>query len=87
MPIDLSNSSNSIIAPADDAEVVTPSDSTDLVYTGRALYVGTGGNVAVVTKKGNTRTFTNVIDGSLIPIRVTRVLATGTTATDMLSLY
>lgn len=85
--IDLANPSNNIMATADDAEAATPSDDTDLVYVSRALYVGTGGDVTVVTKRGNTVLFANVIDGTIIPIRVTRVMATGTTATDILSLY
>ncbi len=64
---------------------VTPSD-TDIVNNG-ILYIGTGGSVAVVTRSGDTLTFTNVANGVFLPVVVKQVLATGTTATDILILY
>lgn len=69
-----------------DARVVTPGDSTVLAPT-RALYIGNTGNLAVTMAYGTTLTFTNVPAGSILPIQVTKVLATGTTATAVLALY
>jgi hypothetical protein len=71
--------------PAIDAEVVTP--GTDVTNGSRGLYVGVGGDVVVVTSKGNQRTFKGVPTGAVLPIRVRQVVASGTTATDILALY
>jgi len=38
-----------------------------------AIYCGDGGTVTVLTAKGETTTFTNVIAGSILPISVTKV--------------
>jgi len=73
--------------PADDAEVVVPHDTTNLAKTSRALYVGVGGDVSVeMAGTGSAIVFTGVLAGTVLPIRVTRVNATGTTATNMVAL-
>lgn len=74
-------------SPADNAAAVTPSDSTDLTYVSRALYVGTGGNIVVTMQGGGDVTFTNVQDGSILPIRVSRVKSTSTTASNIVNIY
>ena len=73
-------------APAKHAFSIIPSDSSDLTQETRALYVGGAGDLAVVMASGQTVTFA-VPAGSLLPVRVDRVKATGTTATDLLGLY
>lgn len=70
----------SLNGPATDIIPVTPSDSADLPMVAPAIYVETGGALAVVTVAGQTRTLT-VADFSLLAVGVSRVLATGTTAT------
>lgn len=65
---------------------VTPSNDDDLQQMSRALYIGTGGDIAVKTRDGDTLTFKNLGDGSILPLRCKRVLATGTTATDVIAL-
>lgn len=82
-----SGHSEAVEAPADDAVAVVPSDTQDLVHVSRALYVGGSGNVAVTMRNGQQVTFAGVAAGSLLPIRVRRVRATGTTATSILSLF
>ena len=63
------------------AAVVTPSDTVNITgMTPKALYVGGAGNVSVVINKA-TVVFTAPPIGSLLPIGLTRVNATGTTAT------
>ena len=69
-----------------DAAAVTANDSTVLAVT-RALFVGTGGNVAVTMAKGTVVTFANVPSGSILPVQVTKVMATNTTASSILALY
>jgi hypothetical protein len=72
---------------AEQAVAVTPSDANDLAITSRAIYVGGAGDLTVVMcGDGSTVTFSAVPVGSVLPIRVTRVKATGTTATLILSL-
>ena len=74
-------------SPAGRAAAVTPSDSAYLTSASRALYVGGAGDVALVTVGDDTVTFVAVPAGSILPVRVKRVLATGTTATSILALW
>ncbi len=63
---------------------IVPNDSTDLAITVRQIYVGTGGDVRVITDAGTTVTHRNVPAGCYIgPFNVARVTATGTTASDL----
>ena len=69
--------------PADPASTiidVTPSDTTDLSDVTSALNVATPGTVRVTTLDGSITDIT-VAPGHAFPLRVTRVWATGTTAT------
>jgi hypothetical protein len=74
------------IHPARTALAVTPSDSADLTLIARALYVGGAGNLSVDTVGGDTVSFVGVQAGSFLPVRVRRVRATGTTATNIVAL-
>lgn len=73
------------IAAAYDAVAITPSDVT-IIPTTRSIWVGVAGNVAVKMASGATVTFTGVPIG-VLPVQVTQVLSTNTTATTMLALY
>jgi hypothetical protein len=79
-------------APAAGAAAVTPSDTT--VVNCRALYVGTGGNVAVhmagvvgISPRETSVVFSNVASGTILPISCYRVLSTSTTASNIVALY
>ena len=76
-----------LAAPYVDAAAVTPSDGTDLTNTTRGLFIGGAGNVTVIMANGETVTFTAPVVGTILPIRVTRVKATGTTATAIVALW
>lgn len=65
--------------PARDIAPVIPSDATPLNNVAVALYVETGGILALVTADGETRSI-SVGDFSILPVGVQQVLATGTTA-------
>lgn len=65
-------------------ENVTPSDST--ILENGCLYVGTGGNIKVRLVGGSVLTFSNVTDGSFLPIVVNMVYSTDTTASDIIIL-
>lgn len=71
--------------PAFSVAAVTPSNTT--VISARALYIGGAGNVAVTALDGSTATFTSVPAGTILPVVVTKVMATGTTATNIVALY
>jgi hypothetical protein len=79
------NSDPTIVGPGVSAVAVTPSDAADLAYTTRMLYIGGAGNLTVKMADGVNCTFTAVPAGSTLPLRVTRVLATGTTATSIVA--
>lgn len=73
--------------PAANSIAVTPSDTVSLTATTRALYVGTSGNLTVLMAGGQTTLFTAVPAGSLLPLQVTRVNATGTAATNLIAMW
>ena len=54
--------------------------------TYEALYVGVGGDVVVTMVGTGNFTFKNVASGQLLPIRITHVVNTNTTATNMIAL-
>jgi len=71
--------------PGKFAVAVVPSDATVLDPT-RALWIGGTGNLSVVmVGDGATVLFSNVPVG-IFPIQVTKVLATGTTATSIVAM-
>lgn len=76
------------------AAAVTPSNTDDIPSVsggtsnnGCVLYIGGAGNLKVDTIGGDTVTFNSVLAGSFIPVQVTRVYATGTTATSIVALW
>lgn len=74
------------IAGASSATAIAPNDSTDIPVT-RGLYVGVGGDVAVLFADDSTAvTLKGLLAGVVYPLRVKRVRATGTTATNIVAL-
>jgi hypothetical protein len=71
--------------PASNGVAVTKSDTTDLGLT-RALYVGGTGDVVVRFNNSTSVTFSAVPAGTILPIRVNRVMA-ATSATLIVALY
>lgn len=59
---------------------ITPNDGVDLTIVPRAIYIGSSGHLAVLDEFGNSVIFNNLFQGTFLPIRVSRVLATGTSA-------
>lgn len=62
---------------------IAPNDGADLQGITRAIILGGAGDVAVVLKNGDTITLPALAVGVIYPVRVARVLATGTTATGL----
>lgn len=75
------------------AAAVTPSNTVDIpsisggTNNGCVLYIGGAGNVKVLTVGGDEVTFTNIQDGTFMPVQVLRVFSTGTTATGIVALW
>lgn len=65
---------NGLSTPAVDGVAVTPSDSTVLPTT-KGLYVGVTGSVVVTMANGTVLTFASVPAGTILPLRVTKVMA------------
>ena len=72
--------------PARHIAAVTPADGTDLPGgTTRSLLIGAAGNIKVTTAGGETVTV--AVPAGYNPFAVTRVWATGTTATGIVALW
>ena len=68
---------------AKDIVSVTPNDSADIEAGTIAIGIicrGAAGNVVIVTAAGNERTYPIAL-GDILPVGISRVKATGTTAT------
>jgi hypothetical protein len=76
------------------AATVTPSNTVDIPFVGGGdiawpcvLYIGGAGNLRVLTAGGDDITFNGVLAGSFLPVQVTRVFVTGTSATNIIALW
>ena len=88
MPKDnFGSSSDSLIAPANNAFEITPHDTQELAIVTKALYIGTGGDVVLRPLEGAIDvTFRNLLAGSILDVRALAVRATGTSASDLVGL-
>jgi hypothetical protein len=81
------SSIDSIIAPAANCFAIVPSDTLDLPFVTKAIYVGEAGNIALRSLAAAASvTFVNVQPGSILDVRAKQVLATGTTANSLIGL-
>ena len=78
------------------AASVTPSNTVDIPNisaengrgnNGCVLYIGTGGDLKVLTAGGDVIVFAGVVSGTFFPVQVLRVFATGTTASGVIALW
>ena len=68
------------------AFAITTSDTANLQNVA-VVYAGTVGNIKVTTANGDIVTFNNVNAGTVLPVQVLRVWATGTSATSLIGIY
>jgi len=77
--------------PGTSIVAVTASDSTDLTGARAFFYTGTAGNVAIKTIHGDSNatavTITDCPANTIIPIQVTRIMSTNTTATQIYAIF
>jgi hypothetical protein len=76
-----------LLSPADHAAAVTPSDTVQLAYVTKRLWVGGAGNVTLITVGGETVEYAAVPAGTYLRVRAAQVNATGTTATNIVAEY
>lgn len=78
---------DSLISPSRNAFSITPDDVVPLPSLPKAIYVGTGGTIAL---RGVDSTqdviLYNVANGSIIDVRAKFIRATGTTAMNLVGL-
>jgi hypothetical protein len=77
----------SLTSPPEDAAAIAPDDGQDLATATRAVWVGGGGDLRLRMLGGAEVTLQGVAAGSLLPLRIARVFATGTTATALVGLW
>lgn len=74
--------------PPANAVAVTPNNGADLSEVSRFLMVAVGGNITVdMYGTGTNVLLPALVAGRMYPIRVSKIYATGTTATGIVSLY
>lgn len=74
--------------PATSARTITISDTTSYSPPFRGVYVGGTGDLAVMMAQDNVAvTFKAVPAGSLLPICVSQILSSGTTATLIVGVF
>jgi hypothetical protein len=74
------------------ANIFTVSGVSYTIYAqngkeGCVLYIGTGGNLRVLTASGQDVTFTNVLGGTFLPVQILKVFSTNTTASGFVALW
>ena len=67
--------------------IVTTSGDHTLTQESRALWVGVGGDVKVDMINGAALVIPNVQDGTLLPVRVSKVYQASTTASSIVALW
>ena len=73
---------DSQLASVVDAAAVTPSDTVDLPFATRSLYIGGAGDLTVMPVRGSAPVLYKAVPvGTRLNISVTRIYATGTGAT------
>jgi hypothetical protein len=76
-------------SPPSNSFVITPSDTTELPFVTRAVYVGATGDITLrLAGDAGSVIFKAVPVGTMLPIRARQIYATGTTAAlPMVGLY
>ena len=82
---DFKNRTSGLDSPAFNGAELAGNDGADLAHTTRALWIGGVGDISVVLASGDAVTFKNA--SGWMPLRVQRLNATGTTATDIVAVW
>jgi hypothetical protein len=81
------STTDSPLAPAQNCFYITPHDTGPLPLVTKSIYIGQGGDLSLIPLRGDTPvTFRNLPDGGMLDVRARAILATGTTAADLVGL-
>jgi hypothetical protein len=81
------NFGDSLMTPAERCYAITPNDVQELPLATKAVFIGQSGDVRLVSVQSTEAvTFRNLAAGSILDVRARLILATGTTATDLVGL-
>lgn len=83
----LQSSRASVVVASDTVNIPSVSSENGRGNNGCTLYVGTGGNLRVLTAGGDDVLFTALPGGSFLPVNVLKVFSTNTTASNILALW
>jgi hypothetical protein len=73
----------SLTSPGTRARAITPHNDNDLDIITRGLYVGVSGDIAAILADDTDSVIFTAVPVGFFPWRCKRILATGTTATNM----
>lgn len=76
----------SMLEPSGDAVALTKSDTDDLREISRAIWVGGAGDITVIMSSGSSVLISSVPAGTLLPIRIRKLMSTGTSASNVVAL-
>jgi hypothetical protein len=75
-------------APPTNSFVITPSDTLELPFVTRAVYVGAAGDITLrLAGDTGSHIIKAVAVGTTLPIRARQIYATGTVASQLVGLY
>jgi len=75
------------VTPSDTVNIPSVSSENGRGNNGCVLYVGTGGDLRVLTVGGDDVVFTAFPSGAFLPVNVLKVFATNTAASDIIALW
>lgn len=87
MDVSAQKTDQNLISPATNAAALIPNDDQAILRITRSIYVGQTGDVAVEMADGMTVTFAAVPAGTVLPVRIHKLLQTGTTASGLVGLW
>ena len=77
----------SLTSPPEAGAAILPDDAAELAHATRAIYVGGAGDLRLRLLGGAVVTLVAVPAGTLLPLRVRQVFATGSTASHLVGLW
>jgi hypothetical protein len=82
------NTQGGLQSPSRNSFVIAPSDTNEVPFVTRAIYVGGAGDItARLADDAGSVTFKAVPVGTMLPIRARQIYATGTSATLLVGMY